>query len=144
MCAQLEVVFKDTSWTEILHVKARSHSTFFHGQAVSPSLMEKNYTSKNYFDNYQEVRATRKKLKKSQKQKKCYCFLCVPFCCWATCGFLFSAKRFDWSFCWYCSIIIDNNSKPACAYSQVVLTHLCLNVMWILYPKIKLTMNLYG
>ena len=31
--------------------------------------MEKNYTSKNYFDNYHEVRATRKKLKKSQKQK---------------------------------------------------------------------------
>ena len=37
-CAQLGVAFKDTSWTEILHVKAGSHSRFFHRWAVSPSL----------------------------------------------------------------------------------------------------------
>ena len=33
--------FKDTSWIDMLHVKARSHSTFLHRLTVSPSLMEK-------------------------------------------------------------------------------------------------------
>ena len=38
------LVFKDTSWIEILHAKAKSHSTFWHRRTVSPSLMEKNPT----------------------------------------------------------------------------------------------------
>ena len=38
---------------------------------------------------------------------------------------------------------IDNNAKLAGTQNQIVLTDLCLNTMWMLYPKIKLTMNLY-
>ena len=38
-------------------------------------------------------------------------------------------------------IIIQN--QPV-RHRQVVLTRLCLNTVWILYSKIKLTMNLYG
>ena len=52
MCAQWEVVFKDTSWTEILHVKARSHSTFFHRRAVSSNLMVKKSSMKINVSSY--------------------------------------------------------------------------------------------
>ena len=41
-CYAKYVIFKDTSWTEILHVVAEFHSTFLHGRTVSPHLMEKN------------------------------------------------------------------------------------------------------
>ena len=60
-----------------------------------PSLMKINvgFYIKNYFGNYQETRATRKKIKKLQKQKNCYCLFCVPFWCSATCDFLLPAKQ---------------------------------------------------
>ena len=40
MCS-LRGSFKDTSCTEILHIKTRSHWTFLHRRTASPSLMEK-------------------------------------------------------------------------------------------------------
>ena len=40
-CYAKYVIFKDTSWTEILHVVAEFHSTFLHGRTVSPRLMKK-------------------------------------------------------------------------------------------------------
>ena len=39
--ARLKVIFKDTSWTEILHVKADFHSTLC-GWTVFPCKMEKS------------------------------------------------------------------------------------------------------
>ena len=43
-CAKY-VIFKDTSWTEILHVVAEFHSTFLHGWTVFPRLIEKKWVS---------------------------------------------------------------------------------------------------
>ena len=74
-----------------------------------------------------------------------YSFLCVRFLCWTTCDFLFSAK---WNIVTAHFVDIDQLSviiiqyQPA-QHRQVVLTRLYVNVVWILYPKIKLTMNLY-
>ena len=88
-CYAKYLIFKDTSWTEILHVVAEFHSTVLHGRTVSLLLMEKNewvcliciegrltlmkikagFYIKNCFDNYHETTATRKK-KKFEKQKK--------------------------------------------------------------------------
>ena len=95
---------------------------------------------KNYFGNYHEARATSKKLKKSQKQKMLL-FSPRAFLMLSNGWFplLSQIKRYDCLFCWYWSIIIDNNSDSACA-----LNRLCLNAMGILHPKIKLTMNLYA
>ena len=39
-CYAKYVIFKDTSWTEILNVAANFRSTFLHGQLVSSRLME--------------------------------------------------------------------------------------------------------
>ena len=41
-CYAKYLIFKDTSWTEILHVVAEFHSTVLHGRTVSLLLMEKN------------------------------------------------------------------------------------------------------
>ena len=43
-------IFKDTSWTEILHVVVEFHSTILHGQTVPLCLMEKKWVS--MFDLY--------------------------------------------------------------------------------------------
>ena len=84
------VIFKHTSWTEILHVVAEFHSTFLHRRTVTPILMGKNnwvcliciegllglmklkagFYIKIYFDNYHEATATRKKMKEIWKIKK--------------------------------------------------------------------------
>ena len=44
MRVELEVIFKDTSWTEILHVKAE-FITFLHKWTVSRHLKEKQLVS---------------------------------------------------------------------------------------------------
>ena len=83
-CAKC-VIFKDTSWTEILHVVAEFHSTVLHRKTVSSCLMEKKWVSmfnlhwraskfhedKGWFlykKIIYEAPATRKKLKKSEKK----------------------------------------------------------------------------
>ena len=91
-CYAKYLIFKDTSWTEILHVVAKFHSTALRGRTVSLLLMEKIeywlcliciegrpglmkikavFYVKNYFDNYRETTATRKKeIWKTKKSKK--------------------------------------------------------------------------
>ena len=86
-CYTKYLIFKDTRWTEILHVVGEVHSAVLLGRTVSLLLMEKNewvcliciegrpslmkikasFYIKNCFDNYHET--TRKK-KKCEKQKK--------------------------------------------------------------------------
>ena len=43
------IIFKDNSWTEILHVVAEFHSTFLHGRTVSLHLMEKKKKKKSEY-----------------------------------------------------------------------------------------------
>ena len=40
-CCAKCIIFKDTRWTELLHVAAESHSTFLNGRTVFPCSMEK-------------------------------------------------------------------------------------------------------
>ena len=98
-CYAKYLIFKDTSWTEILHVVAKFHSTALHGRTVSLLLMEKIeywvcliciegrpslmkikavFYIKNYFDNYRETTATRekrnlenKKIQKNSCERSC-------------------------------------------------------------------------
>ena len=88
----------------------------------------------------------KKKIKEISKTKSMSLFSLCAFMMLSNMRFslLSLIKRSDWSFCWYWSSIIDNNLKLVGAHSQVVLTRLCLNAIWALYPKIKLTMNQYG
>ena len=108
--AQLEVVFKDTSWPKILHVKTEFHLTFLHGQTVSRLLMEKKVgmflkTKIGYYiEKFPKIAVKHFCMPSSfcplevtflKIANVIYCrcfFLCVPFWCWTTCDFLFSAK----------------------------------------------------
>lgn len=110
LSAQLEIVFKDTSWPKILHVKTEFHLTFLHGQTVSRLLMEKKVgmflkTKIGYYiEKFPKIAVKHFCMPSSfcplevtflKIANVIYCrcfFLCVPFWCWTTCDFLFSAK----------------------------------------------------
>ena len=104
-CYAKYVIFKDTSWTEILHVVEEFHSTFLHGRTISARLVKKNgwvclicieecpslmkikvvFISKSYFGKYYEATATRKKIKNLKKKfpkiavKRCFFCLLLSF-----------------------------------------------------------------